>query len=296
MTTAQVQAPASSRRVGDPAAGGFGSRVVAGAGAVFTGLGLVVRDSQLFVLSLVPMGVHLGLFVLWLWLGFTKVAPPLLAWAAPANNQGAWALVAGVVVVVVYVVVVLASLVLTLLSGSVLCDPFYDLLSERTEELFVGRSVGPAFSVGSVVRGLVRELVANVLRLLVWGVVAVPLWLLSLTPLSLVAVPLSLLWTWLFFAYEYLSRSLARHAVDPKHRFAPIFAHKALCLGFGGAAWLISFVPFLAPILVVAATRLYLGLAVYDRVPSTYTAGESGPEILICWISEGRTCAISVCD
>ena len=90
----------------------------------------------------------------------------------------------------------------------------------------------------------------------------------------MVATPLSFVWTWLFFAYEYVSRSLVRHAVQPKNRFGPMFSHKAVFIGFGASAWLLSFIPFLAPVLVVAATRLYLSLAIYDRVPSLYTPEE----------------------
>jgi uncharacterized protein involved in cysteine biosynthesis len=260
----------------DIGGGGVVGRVFGGAKASFSGVGLVFTDPKLLSLAFVPMLVHVGLFALFLWLSFSQLAAPLVDWLSPEQAaSGFWAsLLSGIIHVVVAVVVVLASLVATVMAGSVACDPFYDLLSERTEEIFIGRNAGLPFSVGNVARGVGREAVATVLRLLVWGAVALPLWALSFTPASLLATPLSFVWTWLFFAYEYLSRSLARHAVEPKHRFKPIFDHKAIAVGFGATAWLVSFVPFLAPLLVVAATRLYLSLAAWDRVPSKLTAEE----------------------
>jgi uncharacterized protein involved in cysteine biosynthesis len=232
------------------------------------------KDARLFLLSLVPMAVHLGLFTVFLWLGFSQAVDPVVALLGP-TDAGWWlGVVAVVVAVAVRIAAVLLALVSSVLVGSVVCDPFYDLLSERTEEIFVGRNVGPPFTLANVAAGVARELAATLLRLLVFMAVAIPLWLASFTPAAIVATPLSLVWTWLFFAYEYLSRSLARHAVQPKDRFKPIFTHKAICVGFGATAWVVSFVPFLAPFLVVAATRLYLGLAAFDRVPSRFSDEE----------------------
>lgn len=275
-TKRQPPPPATKQPLADIGGASFFGRVAGGAKATVKGVAVVFSDPKLVSLSFVPMLVHLALFGLFVWLSFTQVAGPLIDKLAPAATEtGAWAtLLSGIVHVVVAVVVVLASLVLSVLAGSVVCDPFYDLLSERTEELFVGRNVGPPFSVAVVARGIVRELSATLLRLLVWGVVAIPLWALSFTPATIVSTPLSFVWTWLFFAYEYVARSLVRHAVQPKDRFKPMFSHKAVMVGFGASAWLLSFIPFLAPILVVAATRLYLTLAVYDRVPSKYTDEE----------------------
>ncbi len=265
-----------NRSLPDVGGGTTPTRLWAGVKAVFVGIGLVFSDRRLLLLSLVPMLVHVGLFALFVWIGFIKIAGPLTRWLGPADGDNSTlAVMLGLLAtIVVAVVVVVGSLVATVLAGSVVCDPFYDLLSERTEELLVGRNVAPPFSASLVARGLVRELVATVLRLLVWAAVAVPLWALSLTPATIVATPASFVWTWLFFAYEYLSRSLVRHAVQPKDRFKPISDHKALCVGFGGMAWLASFVPFVAPFLVVSATRLYLALAAFDRVSSKLTEAE----------------------
>ncbi|MDP2342177.1 MAG: EI24 domain-containing protein [Deltaproteobacteria bacterium] len=265
-----------TRRFVDVGDGTLPRRFFRGALAVPAGVGLVFSDAKLVSLSFVPMLVHLALFVSLLWLGFTQIAGRAIEAIAPtATDTGAWASILAVVVsVVVGVAVVVVAVVASVLVGSVVCDPFYDMLSEQTEIVLVGRSVGKPFTLAAVPYELARELGATCLRLLVWGAVAVPLWALAFTPASIVAAPLGMVWTWLFLAYEYLSRSLVRHAVQPKDRFKPLFSHKALCLGFGSLSWVASFVPFMAPFLVVGATRLYLTLAAWDRAPSLLTPEE----------------------
>lgn len=270
MTTPQSD---TSTPLPDVSQRGFFGRIAAGMVAAIAGIGWVLRDARLLVLSLVPMVVHVALFGAFAWAGFAYVVDGVVA-AVVDVAPGAKDVVAVVAGVFVGVGVVGAALVGSVVVGSVVCDPFYDLLSERTEELLIGRNVGPPLSVGSVVRGIAREAVASVQRLFVWLAVALPLWLLSFTPVAIVATPLSFVWTFLFVAYEYVSRSLARHAVEPGMRFRPLFAHKAVFVGFGAVAWLLSFLPFLAPIFVVAGTRLYLCLAVHDHAPSKFTVDE----------------------
>ena len=268
--------PPRARVLPDVGDGPVHRRFFRGAVAVPAGVGVVFSDAKLVSLSVVPMLVHLALLAALLWLGFTQLAAPAAEALTPAaGDGGVWTSVLSVIVVVIVgVAIVVVSVVASVLLGSVICDPFYDLLSEQTEIVFVGRSVGEEFSVARVPAGLARELLATLLRLVVWGVVAVPLWALAFTPASVLAAPVGMVWTWLFLAYEFLSRSLSRHAVQPRERFKPLFAHKALCAGFGSVSWLVSFVPFSAPFLVVGATRLYLALAVHDRAPSLLTEAE----------------------
>jgi uncharacterized protein involved in cysteine biosynthesis len=264
------------KRFVDVGGGSVPRRFIRGALSVPAGVGVVFTDAKLVSLCFVPMLVHALLFLVLLWVGFTQLAGPAIDAIAPAAGDTSWwaSILSVVVGVVVGVAVVVVSVVASVLIGSVVCDPFYDLLSEQTEIVLVGRSVGKPFALARVPYEIARELGATILRLLVWGVVAVPLWALAFTPLSIVAAPLGVVWTWLFLSYEFLSRSLVRHAVEPKDRFKPLFDHKALCLGFGSLSWLASFVPFTAPLLVVGATRLYLTLAAWDRAPSLLTPEE----------------------
>jgi uncharacterized protein involved in cysteine biosynthesis len=242
----------------------------------------VFSDATLLTLSVIPMLVHVALLAAFLAVGGNVVVEPLIAWLDPQTANAATATDAvaqvgravwsGAVVVLAWVAVIGLALVGAVVVGSVVCDPFYDALSERTEALHLGRDVGAPFSIAAAIAGVGREASATLLRLLVYAAVAVPLWLLAFTPAGVIATPLSLLWTWLFFAWEFVSRSMVRHAPAATARVRVLFAHKALFAGFGAVAWGLSFVPLTAPFRVVAATRLYLTLAADGQVPTTLPA------------------------
>lgn len=262
---------------GDPTPHGVVGRFGQGLRFALGGPRLVFSDATLLTLSVIPMIVHVVLLAAFLAVGGNVVVDPLIAWLDPQTAGATTGAVAelgravwsGAVVVLAWVAVVGLALVGAVVVGSIVCDPFYDALSERTEALHLGRDVGAPFSVAAVVAGIGRELTATLLRLAVYAAVAVPLWVLAFTPAGVVATPLSLLWTWLFFAWEFLARSMVRHAPAATARLRVLFAHKALFAGFGGVAWLLSFVPLTAPLVVVAATRLYLTLAADGHVPTT---------------------------
>ena len=267
----------------DPTRRGVVGRFGQGLRFALGGLGLVFSDATLLMLSLVPMVVHLALLAGFLVVGGAVMLDPLVGWLDPetvaATADGAVAGVgravwSGAVYVVARVAVVGLALVSALVVGSVVCDPFYDALSERTEALYLGRDVGAPFSIRAVVAGVGRELAATVVRLLVYVVVALPLWLLAFTPAGVVATPLSIVWTWLFFAWEFLARSMVRHALSATGRVRILFGHKALFAGFGAVAWALSLLPFSAPLLVVAATRLYLTLLADGLVSTTLPAAD----------------------
>jgi uncharacterized protein involved in cysteine biosynthesis len=259
----------------DPTTSGLVGRFLHGANLAGGGVSLVFSDARLLLLSLIPMAIHVALLVAMLVAGFAFIADPLIAWLEPALGGGSGVLAdAGhavwsvAVKILVGVLVIGLGLVGAVAAGSIVCDPLYDALSERTEALYVGHDVGVPFSFGRMVAGIGRELGATVVRLAVYGVVAVPLWLLSFTPAAIVAAPLALVWTWLFFAFEFLARSMTRHVPRSTTRMRTLFAHKSLFVGFGLVCWVLSLVPLTAPLLVVAGTRLYLTLASRGQVPS----------------------------
>jgi len=262
----------------DPeAAPGAVARFLVGVRAAFAGVPVVLSDQRLLALSLVPMLLHVALFIALL-VGLTGTVAPAVGHAvahalgADPQQAGLWARpLSGIVHAGVVVLAIATAFFGSVFVASVLGDPFYDALSERTEELYLGRAVGAPLTVHAVVVGIGRELVANLVRLFVWSLGALPLWVLSFTFAGFVAGPLSLAWTWLFTAYEFLSRSLVRHTVHIGGRFGALFSQKQLFLGFGAGAALVSLVPFTSPFLVVGATRAYLALAASGRVASRLT-------------------------
>jgi uncharacterized protein involved in cysteine biosynthesis len=264
----------------DPdAADGVVARFFVGFRAAVAGVGVVWSDRRLLWWSLAPMAMHFALFVALFALftgplahGAGDMMARLLGVAADPRTRDWHHLLASIVYAGAVVLGAVTAFVASIFAANALCDPFFDLLSERTEELYLGRAVGGPVTVVSMLVGIGRELGANLLRLGVWGAGALPLWILSFTFAGVITGPLSVCWTWLFTAYEFMSRSLIRHNVQIDSRFGALFSNKALFLGFGAGAALLSLLPFTAPLIVVSATRTYLALAARGHVASRLSA------------------------
>lgn len=177
------------------------------------------------------------------------------------------------------VVAVAAAAILTFFLGSIVCDPFYDRISERTEALVTGHQVAGSRGAGAILSGVARELWSTTVRLLVWLIGLGVLFVVSLVPgVAVLGGPLSMAWTWLFVAVEVFARPQARGTAVGRARLVVVRQHLALSLGFGAGGWLITFLPFTTPMLVVGGTRLYLALAAHGRLDpaSTATTPSSG--------------------
>ena len=252
----------------DVGGGFFLGRFLSGAKFAASGIGFTFAHKRLLMWSLIPMAVQALIFAA-LVAGGAFFIGDVVDHVRP--EPGHWYSFLGAVLwFAAVVLLVVASVVASLLIGSVVCDPFYDNLSEVTESILVGRDVSTKFTVGSVVEGILRELLALPVRLGLYVGVSLILWAIGLTGAgSIVAVPLSLMWTWLFVALAGWSRSLARHAVPGRRRLAGLFRMPSLALGFGAVGWVMSYVPLTYPFLVVGGTRLYLALAAHDRIDSS---------------------------
>ena len=245
-------------------------RFLSGARFAASGIAFTLSHRRLLLWSLIPMLVHALLFALLVAMG-VHYAGDVVDHIRP--EPGHWySFVGSVLYLAVVIFVLVVAALASLFLGGVVCDPFYDVLSETTESLLVGRDVSTPFSAASIAKGILLELRALPWRLFLYLLVAIPLWLFSLTGAgSVIAVPLSLAWTWMFVALAGLTRSMARHAMPGRSRMGAVFTMPATSLGFGAVGWVLSYVPLTSPFLVVGGTRLYLALAAWDRIPSTLT-------------------------
>jgi CysZ protein len=260
----------SSTTLTDVGAGSFLARFLNGARFAASGITLTLKSQRLILWSLVPMLVQAAIFAALVVVG-SRFLDDVMTRVAP--EQGHWySFIGSVLYVALVVLLVVASVIASIFIASVVCDPFYDVLSEATESVLLGREVGLPFSVPLVVRGIVLELGATLWRLTIFLAVALPLWLIGLTGVgSIIAVPASLAWSWMFVALAFLSRSMARHYIPGKKRMSALFEQKACALGFGAVGWVMAYIPLTAPFLVVGATRMYLALAAHDRIASNLT-------------------------
>lgn len=159
----------------------------------------------------------------------------------------------------------LGLLVVVLLSN-VIAAPFNDLLSEEVEHLVTGTK-GPPFSLRVLLRDTVRTVGLEVVKLIVYLVVMVPLWLLSLLLPGVGQVLYTIfafLFTALYFAVDYIDWPASRRNKSTTYRFGVMTEHFMPMLGFGTGVWLFLFIPLVnllfMPAAVAGGTLLFLEL------------------------------------
>ncbi len=176
----------------------------------------------------------------------------------------------GIAQILVALIIGLLGTVVVALSSSLIAAPFNDALSEAVERIVTGNPM-PPFSFSRVLRDLGRTLRLEGLKLLLYLVVIVPMFLSSLfVPvigqlLSVVAFFL----TALYLAFDYIDWPAARRDVGVSERVALLWRHPASMLGFGTGVWCFLLVPFVnllfMPAAVAGGTLLYLALEADNR-------------------------------
>jgi|GEM_PF-305787 len=259
--------------------GVFG-RFFGGLKMAMSSVGFTFKHSSLRGLAVVPTLIHIALFAGLVATGFYFIGD-IIDWAhIDPGDSGFWKFVSSTLDVMVGIfagtLFVAGGVVGTAIGGNILCGPIYDLLSERTELIVLGRSHAPAFSFKQVFSDLVQDILLGFFRFMVYLAGLITIFLIGLIPIvgQIGAPILSMLWTWLFLALTFTDNSFVRHTISANERLGTIFSEKAVNLGFGFGAWLCMFFPPLAPALVVGGTRKYLALAARDKVPSKLTEGD----------------------
>jgi CysZ protein len=259
--------------------GVFG-RFFGGLKMAISSVGFTFRHKSLRSLAVVPTLIHVALFAGLVATGFMYIGD-IIDWAhIDPGGSAFWKFVSSTLDIMVGVfagtLFLAGGLVGTAIGGNILCGPIYDVLSERTEVLVLGRSHAPAFSFKQLFTDLAQDILLGFFRFLIYLSGLVTIFLIGLIPvIGTVASPiLSILWTWLFLALTFTDNSFVRHTINANDRLGTIFSEKAVNLGFGFGAWLCMFFPPLAPALVVGGTRKYLALAARDKVPSKLTEGD----------------------
>jgi len=235
---------------------------------------LLLREKRLWVLAAVPIGFSL--------LAFAVAASPLVAnagdlyeWAtlwmpAPeAANWVAWLWVgpakAALTILGALIFAVLAGVVLLIsfLVANVLASPFLDVLASRVERIETGAVEEDAAS-GLIGTGadVLRSLREELRRAAFFLVVVVSLAAIGfLIPgAHLLTGPAIVVFAIFFLPLDYASYTLDRRRYSFQQKRAWLMANKPAAVGFGGAAFLICWVPglnFLAmPLLVAGGTLL----------------------------------------
>lgn len=264
-------------RFDDVAARSLGRRFSAGVHFAFSGASWAFSRKELRLLSALTIALNLVLYIGLLVLGFLYL-DDVVRWIGPdpAKWEGFWQsfmeALQGLIKFVLAITWLLLSVFLALALGNVVAGPFFDLLSERTEALVVGRSLAPPFSLVGTVRTVVKELLVQLGLLGVYLPVVGVILVIGLLPVvgQILAPVLTWMWTALWVTMTFTTQATARHGLGTKARLRLLFSHKVMGVGFGGIASVVPFllIPIFAPALVVGGTRLFLALAAHGHVPS----------------------------
>lgn len=167
-----------------------------------------------------------------------------------------------VVLLLLWTIGLLAVVFLT----NVVAAPFNDLLSEEVEHLRIGKK-GPPFSLKVLMRDSVRTVGLEALKMALYLVIMVPLYLLSLLLPAIGQVIYTIfafLFTALYFSVDYVDWPASRRSRSITYRFGMLKEHFLPMFGFGTGVWLFLFIPLVnllfMPAAVAGGTLLFLDL------------------------------------
>jgi CysZ protein len=229
---------------------------------VFRGARLLLRHPRLIKYIIIPFLINVGIFSLSIFFGL-HFFQDMIARVLPHGDAWYWAVVS----YSLWTVAVLVTLVLVFFSftviGNLIASPFNELLSERTEELLLGKSAEEPFALVIFFRDMGRAWLVEIRKMAIFVLAMALLLLLNLLPLvgSLLYGFLSVLLTLFFLAWEYLSFVHGRKHHTFREQRQYLMRRKGLALGFACGVLLMLAIPFMQlfciPIAVVGATLLW---------------------------------------
>jgi CysZ protein len=279
-------AEAQAQRFDNPTARPLMSRVATGFSFAMSGIGMTLKDGKLRTLSVICVAINAVIYLGLLWAGWSMLVAFMGdADVDPAKYEGfthsvvnllepVLEFMLGAVRVLLLVLWTLVAVFLALMLGNVVAGPVFDLMSERTEELMVGRAVGDPFTLAGSIKTAIGELFVQLGLLLFYLPAVLLIFLIGLIPLLGQILGPALGWSLasLWVTLGFTSQTAARHRLGTAQRLRFLSEHKMLNMGFGavGGIPFLSFLllPLLSPALVVGGTRMFLALAAWDRVPS----------------------------
>ena len=156
--------------------------------------------------------------------------------------------------VLLAVLCILSSFFLTLFLSTIVNSPFYDLLSEKVEAIYMGRSFGERWSLKTIVPTILIPLRESIKLALFELGITLMLFVISLVSAGLGTVLFAIAGPYLasLIVFDFvMARKI--YSLAEKRRF--LRGNQAFVMGFGTPAYLL---PFLTPFAVVGATLGYL--------------------------------------
>jgi CysZ protein len=248
-------------------------RFVGGLFAPLRGLRFLLAHPRLLAYAAFPTFINIVLVLAIFFVGM-HFSESLADRIIPAGDQWYWTVLSYAIQIVLVVMLVLfGALVFYILAG-IICVPFNEVLSQKTERIFEGARREEPFSLRLLSKDIAISLKNEIKRTAVMLLLLLFLIVVFLIPV--IGKPFYLVFgniiTMFFLAYDNLDYPLARRRLPFAAKCRFIFRHSASCLGFGAGALVSVVIPFLnfviIPLTVVGATILFCEIETwYGKVP-----------------------------
>jgi CysZ protein len=252
---ARVEPPAQAKAPRKP--GAFG-RFFGAMGYPWKGMGFVIDHPRLLPLTLAPIATTVTAVLLLFSWAMQLAATLAHHWAGGHGWLGRILFF----LIMIFVVVPLGYLAFTAIL-SLSAAPFCAALSDRVEHLATGRPI-PNLGVGGTILEALRGILHALLRLTVYLVISVPLYLIGLfvPPIAPITMMLGMIVTSYFLAYDFLDYPLSSRKKGFAEKWAFVDENRAESLGFGAMVGLLLAIPALnmlvAPFAAVGAALLHV--------------------------------------
>jgi CysZ protein len=252
---------------------GIIGRFTRGLFAPLRAMRFLMAHPRLLVYAAFPTLINIILILAMFYFGL-HFSRSLTNYIVPGQDQWYWIVLSYTIqVVLVLVLIVFAAVVFYILAG-IICVPFNEVLSQKTEQIFEGVRKDEPFSLGLLSRDIIISLKNEIKRTAVMLALLLFLFIVFLIPVvgKIFYLVFGNIVTMLFLAYDNLDYALARRRVPFAVKWRFIFRNAGSCLGFGAGALVWVVIPFLnfvvIPLTVVGATILFCEIETwYGKVP-----------------------------
>jgi CysZ protein len=184
---------------------------------------------------------------------------------------------------VLFVTLIFFGVLIFYILAGIICVPFNEVLSQKTELICQGKPKEEGFSIRLLLKDILTSIANEIKRsgiLLLLLAVLLVVWL-----IPIVGKPISLIFgnfvTMLFLAYDNLDYPLSRRRLPFSVKWRFILRHLPSTLGFGAGALISVVVPFLnfvvIPLTVVGATMLFCEIEEWSgKMPDMTPTAVSG--------------------
>lgn len=182
-----------------------------------------------------------------------------------------WVIVRYIWFIVITVLLFISFGYLFLSVAKILAAPFNDLLSEKIEIMHNPNYKEPESAFFHLAKTLIPTLLEELRKITIIITAYLLLYFLTLLPLlQVIAVPAIVVYSMLVISIDFCDYTFARHQMTYKEKLAFIKKHTFEMLGFGAAAYLFLFIPFVN-LLIIQVAVISSTLFVVETIKFTHS-------------------------